>query len=81
MIPEEHKKLFAVAKIIAESDSIGEGYGYCDEFTEEMFMDVIDKKVYEDIYQSSQAETNVEYIEVAKRILNIVESGDIENES
>lgn len=29
--------LFEVAKVIALTDSIGEGYGYCDKFTRERF--------------------------------------------
>lgn len=29
--------LFNITKHIAESDSIGEGYGYCNKYTKEMF--------------------------------------------
>lgn len=29
--------LYRVAKVIAEADSIGECYGYCDNYTKEMF--------------------------------------------
>lgn len=29
--------LFSITKHIAESDSIGEGYGYCDEYRREQF--------------------------------------------
>lgn len=39
--------LFEITKEIAEADSIGEGYGYCHEYTKEMFNNaervVIDK--------------------------------------
>lgn len=29
--------LFKICKIVGESDSIGEGYGYCNEYTHQMF--------------------------------------------
>lgn len=32
--------VYMVAKHIAEEDSIGEQYGYCSHYTEEMFMDL-----------------------------------------
>ena len=48
---------FIVARGIALSDSIGEGYGYCSEFTRYMF-------------DNSKSEWVAEYREVARKILN-----------
>jgi hypothetical protein len=34
---DEMDFLYGLTKIVAESDSIGEGWGYCDEYTKERF--------------------------------------------
>jgi len=35
--PEEMELLYQITKIIAEADSIGEGYGYCEEYDKYKF--------------------------------------------
>ena len=39
---DDMNTLYNFTKIVAESDSIGEGHGYCDEYTKEMFQEDVD---------------------------------------
>jgi hypothetical protein len=60
----ENGLLFKITKIIAESDSIAEGYRYCMEFTQEDW----------------ERELNNEscgWIDVAREILNIIKEENI----
>lgn len=51
--------IFEVAKLVAESDSIGEGYSYCRNYTREMF-------------DNPDGECEEEYKELAKQIVSTV---------
>lgn len=57
----KEEKLFKIAKIIAESDSIGEMYHYCDDYTKEWF-------------DEEKEENGITYLSVAKEILEIFEN-------
>lgn len=46
----EDQLLFEVSKLIAESDSIGEGYGYCDKYGKKEHNDP-DYQEYRDLAQ------------------------------
>jgi len=64
-IDKKDELIYQITKVIAESDSIGEGYSYCKEYTKEMF--VLDKKNFnEKSYGNS-------YFDVGKQIMKIVE--------
>ena len=44
------ERLYAITKIIAESDSVGEGYGYCDNYAREyLAQEIADLKEYGDV--------------------------------
>lgn len=53
---------YKIAKIIAESDSIGEGYGYCSNYTLKDFNEDITSKY------------GLGYASVAKEILDIIKN-------
>lgn len=59
MVMTYKEKLFQVAKIIAENDSIAEGYSYHETYSEVEF--------------ESDFETNLNYAPVAKTILDLLE--------
>lgn len=48
--------VFSLTKIVADSDSIGEGYGYCNNYTKKDFDDEIAK-----IIEKGRGDSYVEY--------------------
>lgn len=63
--------IFEVARVIALTDSIGEGYGYCNKFTKEEIMEFPYLKKYEEVAREAlgrliQKFTEVQYVQDSK---------------
>ena len=64
MIESKDKLLFGITKIIAENDSIAEGFGYRIKFTEELWQKELDLS------------SKVGWIDVAKEIIQLLKDKD-----